>query len=63
MSKMGQMLVEVQERHYAGQDPAQIAKETNTSVSFVRGFIDELEASDGEAYSYPDEWPEPESDF
>lgn len=53
MSKMGNAIVDIQERYSAGQKPEEIARDTKTTLSFVIGVIESME----------DEWPEPDPDF
>ena len=53
MSKMGNFVFEIQERHASGETPKEIADALNTPVSLVAQAIKDIE----------EEWPEPDPDF
>lgn len=50
MSKMGSTIVDIQELAYQGIPNEEIAKQTKTSVSFVRGITEDLFREDDEPY-------------
>lgn len=57
MSKMGNFVMDVQERYANGESAESIAKSTRTPVTMVTEIIEEF------LNSYQNDYPEPEGDF
>ena len=60
MSKMGNVIFDIQEQYQYGDSPESIAKSTNTSLSFVNGVIEELnkEEMEPDPFCYPGSDPQ-----
>ena len=54
MSKMGNTIFEIQELYFANVLAEDIAKKTNTSLSFVNGVIEELNGPSEPDYYIPE---------
>lgn len=57
MSKMGNLVLDIQERYEDGESIENIAKATGTSVTFVKQTIHNMFEDEFDGY------PEPDSDF
>lgn len=57
MSRMSNLVLDIQERFYSGDSAEDISKSTGAPLSMVADVIKELEQPE------PEEWPEPDQGF